>query len=215
MRHLISRARHGSGFTMIEMLIVIGIILILMGLILPALASARTRRLIVLAQSEVKQIKAACDAYYDALHEYPPDTDVFSTGSTPELVNDPYAINNYLGREITDQKTGKKYGPFLQLKLTYLKGPANAKVYMDPWNKPYKLDAIHSRVDPATGQVQIYGEPYPAGTESAKQVVEVKVWSGGPDGEETDGSNSEQGKNGSSTGGPPENDDNLCSWESS
>ncbi|HYG73638.1 MAG TPA: prepilin-type N-terminal cleavage/methylation domain-containing protein [Planctomycetota bacterium] len=201
------------GFTLIELLIVIGIILVLMTLVMVVAAVVGGKKKVTLALSEVRTIKAACEAYYTDLHEYPPDTEVFTTGNTPELVNDPYAICSYLGREITDQKTGRKYGPYFQPKLNYVKGSAKGKMlYLDPWGQPYRLDAVHSKVDSASGEATIYGEPYPAGTELARRVTEVKVWSSGPDRLQTSGSASEQGKNGSP--GYPENDDNLCSWES-
>lgn len=206
------------GFTLIEMLVVVGIILILMGLILPALASARQRRLVMLATSEVKQIAAAATAYFDQLHTYPPDTDAFLTGVNKEVLPfDEESIYKYLGRKIIDKNTGVEYGPFITLKTVFLKGK-NQMTYMDPWNNPYHMDCIHSTIDKATGDVTVFGEPYPAGTtpeEVAQRAVEVKVWSNGPDGNEVDGSKSWSGKNGSSSpGGDKENDDNVCSWES-
>src|SRR4051812_17165988 len=90
-----------GGFTLIEMLVVIAIILLLMGFILPALSAARQRRLIMLATSEVKQIQAAATAYFDRLHVYPPDTEAFTTGNNKEVTAaDPESIYKYLGRKI-------------------------------------------------------------------------------------------------------------------
>jgi prepilin-type N-terminal cleavage/methylation domain-containing protein len=206
------------GFTLIEMLVVIAVILLLMGFILPALSSARQRRLVLLATSEVKQIAAAATAYFDRFHMYPPDTEPFLTGNNKEVTTpDPEAIYKYLGRKIIDKNTGVEYGPFLQLKLDFLKGP-NQMTYMDPWNKPYHMDCIHSMIDKNTGEVTVYGEPYPSGgsaDDQANRAVEVKVWSNGPDGDEVDGSKSFVGKNGTENGGTgsKENNDNICSWE--
>jgi len=217
-RRMFAARSSGKGFTLIELLVVIGIILILMGLVLPALAAARQRRLLMLATSEVKQIAAAATAYFDQLHTYPPDTDAFTTGVNKEVTPpDSEAIFKYLGSKITDKNTGVEYGPFITLKMAFLKGP-NLKTYMDPWGNPYHMDSIHSSIDKNTGEVTVYGEPYPPGStpdEVAKRAVEVKVWSNGPDGNEVDGSNSWVGKNGTSSGGDKDNDDNICSWESS
>lgn len=220
-RRMFAARRSGRGFTLIELLVVIAIILILIGLVLPALAAARQRRLIMLATSEVKQIAAAATAYFDQLHVYPPDTGdatgaPFTTGNIPEAGStDKEGIYKYLGRKIIDAHTGVEYGPFIALKTAFLKGP-NQMTYMDPWGHPYHMDCIHSSINKDTGVVTVYGEPYPAGTtvdDVAKRAVEVKVWCDGPDGKEVDGSKSWVGKNGTSSGGDSDNDDNICSWE--
>jgi prepilin-type N-terminal cleavage/methylation domain-containing protein len=208
-RHNMRGAKH-TGFTLIEMLVVIAVMLILMALILPALTRARITRLILLAQTEVKNIKAAAEKYYEELGTYPPDTADYGTGDNPEVMStDPDAIYHYLGRKIRD-KNGKDWGPYIQLKNDYLKGDT----YVDPWGKPYCMDSMHSIVGtkpgPTLGRVMRCGVPYPPGTESSNPElikVDLKVWSGGPDGKWMNGSNVLEGR------GPEVDDqDNITSW---
>lgn len=202
------------GFSLVEMLVVVGIILLLMGLVLPVLARVRQERMKLLAKTEVKLIRDAALLYHEQLNGFPPDTDDFGTGDVPEMVTDPYSIYRYLGREITDSATGKMYGPYFRAKLKYVVGPPGQEVYMDPWNKPYRLDALHTtivtdRSDPKEfGKVLRRGSPYPPATPEEKQILEIKVFSNGPDGEWNAGDYAQQvdGK------GNNENYDNITSW---
>ncbi|HEY3323656.1 MAG TPA: prepilin-type N-terminal cleavage/methylation domain-containing protein [Planctomycetota bacterium] len=208
-----SASAASAGFTLIEMLVVVLVLSLLAALIVPALSSARKRRFIVLAAAEVKTIAAAAEQYFQALHCYPPDTDMFTTGANPELIKpDPDSIFKYLGREITEQNSKAKYGPFMLCKTTYL-GGTTMESYMDPWGKPYHMDCVHSSMDPRTGDVTVRGEPYPPASSPADKalcVLDVKVWSSGPDGEERDGSASFSGRN---EAAGDVNKDNICSWE--
>ena len=69
------RLRFGSrGFTLLEMLIVVAIIIVLASVLLSALGSARQRKMVILAQKQVKEIAAALTLYHDQLQSYPPDT---------------------------------------------------------------------------------------------------------------------------------------------
>ena len=62
-----------SGFTLVELLVVITIIGILTGLVTGAAIVARRRAKIATVVMEVKQLETACQAYKEKFGEYPPD----------------------------------------------------------------------------------------------------------------------------------------------
>jgi prepilin-type N-terminal cleavage/methylation domain-containing protein len=68
-RPRLSRAR--SGFTLVELMIVIGIILILIGLLFPAISAVRRQAAASATKQEMSRIQIACNAYYQDFRAYP------------------------------------------------------------------------------------------------------------------------------------------------
>jgi prepilin-type N-terminal cleavage/methylation domain-containing protein/prepilin-type processing-associated H-X9-DG protein len=71
------------GFTLIELLVVIAIIAILAALLLPAMAGAKRKAMLVRCQSNFHQIHVACSVYASENHDYYPICTVGNANNNP------------------------------------------------------------------------------------------------------------------------------------
>jgi type II secretory pathway pseudopilin PulG len=66
-------SRSRAGYTMVELMVVMAMIIILVSLVFPTIGAVKKRRTIALAQAQLKQVETAIQAYKSQLGFYPPD----------------------------------------------------------------------------------------------------------------------------------------------
>lgn len=132
------RSRRGNGFTMIEMLVVITIILILIGTLTTAINRARQRARVIRAESGVRELVDAWRAYWIVYEEWP---EVISHNVGEEMTSLP-AEFEYLEPLLGDNP---RQLVFLDIELDPRDSAHNA--FRDPWGKPYNMSFFHEEFE--------------------------------------------------------------------
>ena len=107
------------GFTLMELLVVITIIMILAGFVMGANQAARRRASVNKARAQIAAMDSALSMYEQDIGEYP-KTD--NKGMIEALTDNPSDGSDW-------------YGPYIELKEEDFDKDGN---YIDPWGTPYK-----------------------------------------------------------------------------
>src|SRR5437870_7944310 len=95
-------ARRQSGFTLIQLLVAVGILAILFGMLFPALLKLRQAADRMKSQNNLKQIALACCNYEAAFAKFPPGNDGHNFSAVVRLL--PYLDGTTVFRQVDFQK---------------------------------------------------------------------------------------------------------------
>jgi prepilin-type N-terminal cleavage/methylation domain-containing protein len=210
------------GFSLIELLVVISIILVLAGLLMPAFSRVRKNQQITNAKGMIHTINIALSRYYNEYGAYPPVDDTIPRKVWPNRPLKPaelMGLQLLLSGEDCTLDVSKKGGNpkklrFIELPDRYFKtvdttaknnlypvkpGATNTNL-VDPWGNSYMV-AFDPNLDK---QVSVFSDTDGNGGVSID--AEVGVWSGGPDGKVDTGETNPMEPI------DEQNKDNITSW---
>lgn len=129
---VVRRRLPAHGFTLVEMLVVIGIILVLMTLLLPAIVRSREAARSVQCQSNLRQLYLGLAQFRDAKGNYPP-----YRWEDPSVVNQygvvrprwQWIVGDYLGRPVQNPDAIASAGAS---DTTYTNVPLDNEIFFDP-----------------------------------------------------------------------------------
>src|SRR5208337_672664 len=105
------RRRPRRGFTLIELLVVISIIGVLVGLLLPAINSAREAGRRTQCQNNIRQLALALNAFAGRKNTFPAAGTFFEDNTTPAISGPSSILNSALGSGTTGISTSTTPNP--------------------------------------------------------------------------------------------------------
>jgi prepilin-type N-terminal cleavage/methylation domain-containing protein len=218
---LVQSRRSRRAFTLIELLVVIAIIAILAGLLLPALAGAKTRAKITQAKLEMSNLEAAIKHYEGEYNRMPVpkiiETQAAITGGTNYVT---FTDNSGVMEILLDLDRGANLGharnprnlPLFHGKLVSGTNPGLSTddyIFRDPWGNPYVISMDISDAQKCVDSFYCYStmkSDRVGMTFNAQSQFELArallIWSFGPDGK----------VNNRKPANEDVNKDNILSW---
>jgi type II secretory pathway pseudopilin PulG len=169
-----SSFRAGSAFTLIELVLVVGIITVLSALVLSTVGYARKKGSRARAETEIAAMSAACENYKADNGVYPSNTDTNNldprTGGNPSSPS--YSLTSfYLYTQLSGDAignrtpTGKGYMQFKPNMLLPPGGSGTVTAISDPFGNSYGY-STSNQVDPTHGYNPTFDLWTTAGTTS-------------------------------------------------
>jgi len=177
------KVKNTTAFTLVELLVVIGIIGILAGLISTAVVSAKKKALVASAQVEIKNIVGAISKYESEYNRYPCPTNaaedtVFGldgkNAAIIDILRDIDSPNN------PNHARNPRRVVFIEAKIassTEMPGIGPDGTWRDPWGRAYRIGIDYNYDNKVDIPAGIFSTPLSI-------PVSVAVWSAGADGKD-------------------------------